>query len=152
MAGLDVQQTGTTLVDEVSRSLEHYDGGTSVVIIKIEYQQVGGVTPAIARVIAEVFATFGTVAIGTKVIKFIRGTSTYSQHSYGNAVDFMWAYPGALHHDVAFWLNARRGELDIHWLGADPWFPSPLHNHYNHIHVDCYPQWGGDPYTDGHPI
>jgi hypothetical protein len=57
---------------------------------------------------------------------------------------------GEKHRQVAYFINANRAALDIHWLGADPYFPSPLRDHYNHVHADFYPQWGGTP--PGHPI
>jgi len=141
-------EEGTTLVPEVDESLEEYGKEVSIVNVEIQYQRVGGVTPSCARCIGVVFAAFGTVPIGTVAVRFIEGTHTWSQHAYGNAVDFM--VTGNLHHDIAFFLNANRGQLDIAHLLADPYFPSPLGNHYNHVHADFYPQWGGTP--PGHPI
>lgn len=148
MPGLTITQTGTTLVDEVSKSLEQYDGGTTKVVVEIEYKRVGGATPAVARCIGVVFAAFGEMPIGVVAVRFIEGTTTWSQHAYGNAVDFMCS--GELHRRLAFFLDANRGGLDIAHLLADPYFPSPLGNHYNHVHADFYPQWGGTP--PGHPI
>jgi hypothetical protein len=148
MPGLTVKETGTTLVDEVARSLKHYDGGTTKVVVEIEYKRVGGATPAVARCIGVVFAAFGTMPIGVVAVRFIEGTNTWSQHAYGNAVDFMCS--GELHRRIAFFLDANRGGLDIAHLLADPYFPSPLGNHYGHVHVDFYPAWGGTP--PGHPI
>ena len=57
---------------------------------------------------------------------------------------------GELHRRLAFFLDANRGGLDIAHLLADPYFPSPLGNHYNHVHADFLPAWGGTP--PGHPI
>jgi hypothetical protein len=148
MPGVDVRQKGRTLAPEVARSLKRFDGSVVKVVIEIEYAQVGGITPACANCIAAVFGRFGPMPIGTRVVKKISGTDTWSQHSYGNAVDFMCS--GALHRSVAYFINANRGALSIHWLGADPYFPSPLGDHYNHVHADFYPQWGGTP--PGHPI
>ena len=148
MTGLNIQETGTPLINEVARSLERYDGGTTKVVVKIEYQKVGGVTPACARCIGVVFGVFGSLPIGTVAVRYIEGTTTWSQHAYGNAVDFMCS--GELHSQIAHFIDANRAGLDIHWLGADPYFPSPLGNHYNHVHADFYPQWGGTP--PGHPI
>jgi hypothetical protein len=148
MSGLDVKETGTTLVNEVARSLEHYDGATTRVVVEIEYQRVGGATPAVARCIGVVFAAFGQLPIGVVAVRFIAETTTWSQHAYGNAVVFMCS--GELHRRIAFFLDANRRGLDIAHLLADPYFPSPLGNHYNHVHVDFYPQWGGTP--PGHPI
>jgi hypothetical protein len=148
MSGLDVQETGTTYLKEVARSLEHYDGGTTRVVVEIEYKRVGGATPACARCIGVVFAAFGSMPIGVTAVRFIAETTTWSQHAYGNAVDFMCS--GELHRQIAYFVNANRGGLDVAHLLADPYFPSPLGNHYNHVHVDFYPQWGGTP--PGHPI
>ena len=139
MSGLDVQETGTTNIDEVEHSLERYDGGTTTVVIEIEYAHVGGATPAAAKCIAYVFARFGPMPIGVCAVRNIAGTNTRSQHSYCNAVDFMCS--GELHRQVAFFIDANRGPLSIHWLGADPYFPSPLGDHWSHVHADFYPQY-----------
>jgi len=148
MPGLTLKETGTTLVDEVAKSLEHYDGGTTKVVVEIEYKRVGGATPAAARCIGVVFAAFGELPIGVVAVRFIEGTTTWSQHAYGNAVDFMCS--GELHRRLAYFLDANRSGLDIAHLLADPYFPSPLGNHFGHVHCDFYPQWGGTP--PGHPI
>jgi hypothetical protein len=148
MPGLTVHTTGTTLVEEVARSLERYNGGTTRVVVEIEYKRVGGATPAAARCIGVVFGVFGSMPIGVVAVRFIEGTTTWSQHAYGNAVDFMCS--GELHRRLAYFLDANRGGLDIAHLLADPYFPSPLHNHTTHVHVDFLPQWGGTP--PGHPI
>jgi hypothetical protein len=141
-------EEGTTLVPEVWGALEVFDGGTTTVLVEVEYRRVGGATPAAARCIGVVFSAFGAVPIGVVAIRFIEGTTTFSQHSYGNAVDFMVA--GEMHRQIAFLLDANRGGLAIAHLLADPYFPSPLGDHYTHVHVDFYPQWGGAP--PGHPI
>jgi len=148
MSGLDVRETGTTLLNEVARSLAKYDGATTRIVVEIEYKRVGGATPATARCIGVVFAAFGSMPIDVTAVRFIAETHTWSQHAYGNAVDFMCS--GEKHRQIAYFLNANRGGLDIAHLLADPYFPSPLGNHYGHVHVDFYPQWGGTP--PGHPI
>ena len=148
MSGLIVEQQGTTLVKEVAHSLKQYDGSAERIVIQIEYKRVAGATPAAARCIGVVFGVFGSLPIGVVAVRFIEGTSTWSQHAYGNAVDFMCS--GDLHRRIAFFLDANRGGLDIAHLLADPYFPSPLGNHYNHVHADFFPQWGGTP--PGHPI
>jgi hypothetical protein len=66
--GFDVERSGTTLAPEVERALERYDGGTTTVVIEIEYAMVGGVTPACANCIAAVFSRFGPMPIGTRVV------------------------------------------------------------------------------------
>ena len=148
MSGIAIQEHGTTLIDEVVHSLAQYDGSKERVIIEIEYKRVAGATPAAARCIGVVFGVFGSLPIGVVAVRFIEGTSTWSQHAYGNAVDFMCS--GDLHRRIAFFLDANRSGLDIAHLLADPYFRSPLGNHYNHVHADFFPQWGGTP--PGHPI
>ena len=148
MSGLDVREHGTTLIDEVIRGLEKYDGSKERIIVEIEYKRVAGATPAAARCIGVVFGVFGSMPIGVVAVRFIEGTTTWSQHAYGNAVDFMCS--GDLHRRIAFFLDANRGGLDIAHLLADPYFPSPLGNHFNHVHADFLPAWGGTP--PGHPI
>ena len=148
MSGIDVQEHGTTRIDEVVRSLEKFDGSKERVIIKVEYKRVAGATPAAARCIGVVFGVFGSLPIGVVAVRFIEGTTTWSQHAYGNAVDFMCS--GDLHRRIAFFLDANRGGLDIAHLLADPYFPSPLGNHFNHVHADFLPAWGGTP--PGHPL
>jgi hypothetical protein len=142
--------TGTTLVEEVLQSIRDYDGTRILVEIEIELKMVGGLTPAASLIYGAVRAAFGSGFAMSEgpVVKFIRETTTYSQHSYGNALDIM--VTGDLHHDIAYWLDANRGPLSIAHLLADPYFPSPLGDHYTHVHVDPYPQWGGTP--PGHPV
>lgn len=137
--GVQIEETGTPYVEEVAAMLKRYDGGETHVVVEIEYQHVGGATPAAQKCIAWVFARFGPMPIGVCAVRNIAGTNTPSQHSWCNAVDFMVS--GQKHRDVAFFINANRSALSIHWLGADPYFPSPLGNHYNHVHADFYPQY-----------
>jgi hypothetical protein len=138
-AAVEVIEEGTTFVPEVIDSLQLYDGGVTVVVVEIEYEHVGGATPAAAACIAAVFGRFGPMPIGVCAVRNIAGTSTPSQHSWCNAVDFMCS--GALHRAVAYFIDANRGPLDVHWLGADPYFPSPRGDHYGHVHADFYPQY-----------
>ena len=150
MTGIRVKETGDPLLLETLRNLEKLDGSKTRVVIEIEYKRVGGATPAAARCIGVVFSAFGSMPIGVVAVRYIEGTTTWSQHAYGNAVDFMTGSDTELRHQIAFFLDANRGGLDIAHLLADPWFPSPLGNHFNHCHVDFYPQFGGTP--PGHPI
>ena len=135
---IEVLEVGTTLVEEVAQSIKKFDGGTSRIVIEIEYAYAGGATPAASKCIAWVFSRFGPMPIGVCAVRNISGTNIPSQHSYCNAVDFMCS--GEKHRQVAFFINANRSALAIHWLGADPYFPSPLRNHSNHVHADFYPQ------------
>ena len=141
-AGFDLQEFGTTKTQDVRDSLEVYETTRREVVIEIEYAHVGGATPAAAKCIAWVFAGFGPMPIGVCAVRNIAGHETPSQHSYCNAVDFMCS--GEKHRQVAYFINANRSALSIHWLGADPYFPSPLRNHYGHVHADFYPQGPSD--------
>ena len=136
--GSTSQEFGTTKTQDIRDSLEVYEQTVESVVIEIEYEHVGGATPAAAKCIAWVFARFGSMPIGVCAVRNIAGTNTPSQHSFCNAVDFMCS--GEKHRQVAYFINANRGPLCIHWLGADPYFPSPLRNHYGHVHADFYPQ------------
>ena len=144
----DVKETGDTVLLETLRNLQKLDGSKTRVVIEVEYKRTGGATPAVAQIIGVVFSAFGSMPIGVTAVRYIEGTTTWSQHAYGNAVDFMCA--GQLHRQLAYFLDANRGGLHIAHLLADPYFPSPLGNHFNHVHVDPYPQYGGTP--PGHPI
>jgi hypothetical protein len=144
----NTKATGDAILLDTIRRLGNFDGTTTRVIIEVEYKRVGGATPAAARCIGVVFSVFGSMPVGVVAVRFIAETDIWSQHAYGNAVDFMCS--GELHRRVAYFLDANRGGLDIAHLLADPYFPSPLGNHYNHVHADFYPQWGGTP--PGHPI
>lgn len=98
------------------------------------------------RVFPEVTKYYGTV------IKKIIGTDVWSQHSYGNAIDAMTYGNTGLRHRVAEYADTNRGQYSVNNLLADPWFPSPEGNHYNHVHVDFNPPWAGDPSTGGYPL
>jgi hypothetical protein len=138
-------ETGTTLVDEVWKELQTYDGGVTEVIVEIEYAYAGGSgTPAVQRCIAAVFEHFGPLPIGSicRPGATVAGSGGIpSQHASCNAIDWSVAYPGSMHRQLAYWLNANRSALSIHWIGADPYFPSSLGDHYDHVHVDFYPQY-----------
>lgn len=69
-------------------------------------------------------------------------------NSYGNAVDAMST--GALLRQIAYFVDGNRELFSIAHLLADPYFPSPLGDHYFHVHSDFHPLWGGTP--PGHPI
>lgn len=148
---MPVSQDVTGVVAEHALAqLRAYDGGTTLVSIEIEYAVVGTLTPACSIIYNVIRMAFGqgfAMSEGA-VIKDIKGTHTMSQHSYANAIDVM--VTGGLHHDIAYFLDANRGGLNIAHLLADPYFPSPLGDHYTHVHVDPYPQYGGTP--PGHPI
>ncbi len=99
-----------------------------------------GVPKAIAlTVFHDVSSRFPFVFnLGISVVKKIKGTDTWSQHSFGNAVDI--GVRSLKQGDAVYgWLKARQGRYKIaHLLWRIP-------DHYNHVHVDFYPQYGGCP-------
>jgi hypothetical protein len=148
--GSAVTEIGDSGVDEFAAAVADLDGSTITIDVEIEYVRVGGLTPAaslIFGVIRQVYGSGFAMSQGP-VVRHIAQSSSWSQHAYGNAIDIM--VTGDLHHDIAYFLDANRGALAVAHLLADPYFPSPLGDHYGHVHVDPYPQWGGTP--PGHPI
>jgi hypothetical protein len=115
-----------------------------------QFASVGGLTAAASMIYGAVRAAFGSGFAMSEgpVVRKIRGTDTWSQHAYGNAVDIM--VTGALHRKIAYWLDAARNALHIDHLLADPYFPSPLGDHTTHVHADPFPQYAGTP--PGHPV
>jgi hypothetical protein len=83
-------------------------------------------------------------------VRTILGTNIWSQHAYGNAIDAMTGSNSELRRAAAFFVDANRSILRVRNLLADPWFPSPLNNHWNHVHTDFNPQYTGTP--PGHPV
>lgn len=87
--------------------------------------------------------------LGAYVCKHIVGTSTMSQHSYGNAVDFGAATMAQLY-SIADWMLAHQRELDIQtiivgakvWTPAEHWHAYTGDYHY-HVHVDFQPSFAG---------
>ena len=119
-------------------ALSSYDGSKERIVIEIEYEHVGGATPAAAKCIAWVFARFGSMPIGVCAVRTIAGDGQPSQHSFCNAVDFMCS--GEKHRQVAYFINANRGPLCYPLARCRPVLPRPLRNHYGHVHADFYPQ------------
>lgn len=87
--------------------------------------------------------------LGAYVCKDIAGTSTPSQHSYGNAVDFGAATMSQLH-VIANWILVHRVELDIQtiivdqqiWTPSEGWHTYTGQRHY-HVHADFQPSLSG---------
>jgi hypothetical protein len=106
----------------------------------------GGLTAAAANYMAVIKKNFPQITgYGTIAVRNIAGTNTWSQHAYGNAIDVMTGASTAMRQAVAFFSNQYRRILSIAHLLADPWFRSPLGDHYNHVHADFFPQYGGTP-------
>lgn len=110
---------------------------------------VEGLSPNAARYMAVIRTVFGNLPMGTIARRNIKGTNTWSQHAFGNAVDVMTGTNTALRQAVANFSNVHRVLLSIAHLLADPWYPSPLSNHYNHVHADFNPQGTGTPPPGG---
>jgi hypothetical protein len=87
--------------------------------------------------------------LGAYVCKMIVGTSTHSQHSYGNAVDVGAATMAQLH-VIADWIVARHDEFDIAtvivdqqvWTPSEHWHTYTGDRHY-HVHSDYQPSYSG---------
>lgn len=143
--------SGDPGTDDMLAYMEEMDGASVEIVVELELNFAGsivGATPAAARWITALNYLFGPGLTHSVVsVRYIAGTTTWSQHAYGNAVDTMVAYPGALHRQIAFFGDANRTAFSIAHLLADPYFPSPLGDHYNHVHVDFYPQGTGSPYA-----
>lgn len=106
---------------------------------------IGGVAANVTRSHAffnDAASRFPYVAnLGVLVIKKISGSSVWSQHSYGNAVDIGVANM-AVGDDVAAWAKRQAGVRNVLWRVPD---------HFDHVHVDFEPPWCGSPYSDPHP-
>lgn len=87
--------------------------------------------------------------LGSYVCKYIVGSGTLSQHSYGNAVDFGRDSMAELN-DLANKMVANADELDIEhvivgdriWTRGYGWSHYGGEYHY-HVHVDFTPQYSG---------
>jgi hypothetical protein len=132
---------------DVLDALTDLHGTKITIIVELKIEAVGGATPAASLYAGVITQVFG-VPLGITAVRYIAGTSTWSQHAYGNAVDAMAT--GSLLHRIASFANANRSTFSIAHLLADPWFPSPRGDHFNHCHADFEPSYGGTP--PGHPI
>lgn len=87
--------------------------------------------------------------LGAYVCKHIVGSTTMSQHSYGNAVDFGRDSMDELY-DLAYYLVAHAEELDLQhvivddriWTRGSGWGYYGGDRHY-HVHADFTPQYSG---------
>lgn len=87
--------------------------------------------------------------LGAYVCKHIAGTSTMSQHSYGNAIDFGGRNMDDLN-NIRLWVWNHREELHVHtiiyanqvWTADRGWHPYTGVFHY-HVHVDFDPPQSG---------
>lgn len=87
--------------------------------------------------------------LGAYVCKHIAGSSTMSQHSYGNAVDFGRDSMDELY-DLAYYLLGKADELSLQhvivddriWTRGVGWSYYGGQRHY-HVHCDFTPQYSG---------
>lgn len=69
-------------------------------------------------------------------VRYISGTTTWSQHAYANAIDIRFGSMAAMDKVARFFKN-HTGEFDIAnclWRVA---------GHFDHVHIDFYPQSTG---------
>lgn len=100
----------------------------------------------------------GVDCLGTKVCKRILGSSSWSQHAYGNAIDLAFAVPPPVGFDLkrqdalVNYLVAHADELAIYhaihrnraWTRGSGWgFYGGVY--HTHVHIDCDPQGTGWP-------
>jgi hypothetical protein len=119
----------------------------------------GRVNARVARVARVAYAYDNDLdCLGTQVCKRISGTSTWSQHAYGNAIDLAVRVPLPTGFDmgaqdqIAAYLASYGRELSIAtlihrdrvWTPLDGWHGYGGQYH-THIHVDCLPQGTGTP-------
>ena len=105
---------------------------------------------AIDIIVGTVVAAYpGVTNLGTQVCKKIAGSSTWSQHAYGNAVDFggpgAWGSPGniALLDAVVAYIDRLdvQGYIDVAQVGWRNW-----PNHWpGHAHISASPMSSGTP-------
>ena len=118
----------------------------------------GGTTPAASRFMGAVRNKFGPQInnIGTVSVRPIAGTSTPSQHSYGNALD-IFASPSAMS-SIWAWSISVAGTYNVRLViyNRRQWYSGRVSGydgenpHTDHVHVDFWPQYCGNP--PGHPL
>jgi hypothetical protein len=100
------------------------------------------VTPEIQHAALELWARFpGLSNMGTHVIKNVAGTSTPSEHSYGNAIDI--GGTGKTLAEVASWAVAHAAKLGLSqviyqtsiWTSESGWHPYTGVPHTTHVHL-----------------
>lgn len=115
-----------------------------------------GATPAASRFVRALKAKFGSAIERTGIVanRNIAGTNTLSQHAYGNAVDIFardlaavwgWAIQNATRLSIR--LVIYNGQQ---WSGGRISAYTGKSDHTSHVHVDFWPQYGGNP--PGYPL
>ena len=97
----------------------------------------GGLTPSAAKLYEEIWGKFpnGLTYWGGFNCRSIAGTSSWSQHAWGNALDVHTATMG-LGDDVARFCRTLK-------LAAETLWKVP--NHFDHVHVTAAPKKAGTP-------
>jgi hypothetical protein len=97
------------------------------------------ITPSAERIKNEVRGRWPNVAFQVYNVRYIAGTRTWSQHSWGNALDIFGTV--AEMDEIALFLESRKsaGLLPI---GTILW---RVRDHYDHIHVEGTPKMTGTP-------
>lgn len=99
--------------------------------------------------IVKEFGEYDPRFAGSYVCKSVSGTSTPSQHSFGNAVDIF--FDSIAHQElVAEWVVRHADELNVDhvislkriWTRGVGWHAYTGETHY-HLHVDFTPQYSG---------
>ena len=108
-------------------------------------------TPALTRLKAAVKTRFPDVKFGTYNRRPIAGSTTWSQHSWPNAVDIYFTAPAGDtspgHQSqlsaVAYYIRQHYEPFgrEVHYL---LWLTK---NHFDHIHIDFWPKGYGTPST-----
>ena len=109
----------------------------------------GNISPNAARYAGVINSVFGNLPMGFVSRRNVAGTTSWSQHAFGNAVDVMTGANTGLRQAVSAFSDVHRELLSIAHLLADPWFKSPRGDHYNHVHADFNPQGTGTPPPGG---
>jgi hypothetical protein len=97
------------------------------------------VTPPIAKLKADVFKKFPQAwSGGDYVVRKIKDSSTWSQHSWGNALDVM--VPSLEYGDkILAWITVNRA---VYGTGTVLWRQK---DHFDHLHIEGLPKQTGTP-------
>lgn len=113
-------------------------------------ESLGNITAPVAAIIAAVKAKFPDANIGgTYVCRNVAGSSTPSQHAWGNAVDITRSSTPRMA-ALSAWAvaQARAGRLPIAqvlWWGKDQLHGGTVGGHRDHVHLTGSPQMTGIP-------
>lgn len=137
---------GRNGLDEFEAYLDDMDGAYYEIVIEIEYTPVAGATPNASRWIGALNAQWRNLHHQVVAVRNIAGTSTPSQHSYGNAVDTFASWPTM---DAIFRygiLNHAAFSIRLLILRQTQWYSESGIGAYGgkyhtHVHADFWPQY-----------